>query len=239
MLASAASGPDELEAMVVRRTSGEPLELVLGYVDFCGVRITVAPGVFIPRRRTELLVSTAVDLASSNGRSPGPHRVVDLCCGSGAIGAALSHTLDSVELYAVDVDPAAVNCARTNLPADARVYQGDLFDPLPPELAGQVDLLVVNAPYVPTGELGLMPRDLRAHESVVAHDGGADGVDVQRRVGADASRWLRPGGHLLTETSRRQVELVESAFAEQGLTTSVTRADALSATVVIGTRPSG
>src|SRR5947207_3551405 len=106
LLAAAAASEDELDAMVARRASGVPLEHVLGWAEFCGLRIAVDPGVFVPRRRTEFLVRQAVALVP-------PHAVVvDLCCGCGALGAAVAAAVPGVELHATDVDPAAVRCAR-------------------------------------------------------------------------------------------------------------------------------
>ncbi|MFG1783403.1 putative protein N(5)-glutamine methyltransferase [Rhodococcus oryzae] len=229
LLAAAAATPDHLEAMVDRRVAGLPLEQILGWAEFCGLRIAVDPGVFVPRRRTEFLARQAAAVAH--------HRavVLDLCCGSGAVGVALTAAGGDVELHAVDVDPAAVRCARRNA-AGARVYEGDLYDPLPRSLRGRVDVLVANAPYVPTGSIGMLPPEARVHEPLVALDGGTDGVDLQRKVAAGATRWLAPGGHLLIETSDRQAPLTVDAFARGGLTPRVARSDESGATVVIGTR---
>jgi release factor glutamine methyltransferase len=217
--------------MLDRRVVGLPLEHVLGWAEFCGLRIAVDPGVFVPRRRTEFLVSQAAALARPRAV------VVDLCCGSGAMGAALVATLDRVELYAADIDPAAVRCARRNIAAGGQVYEGDLYEPLPTTLRGRVDVLVANAPYVPTEEIGLLPPEARLHEPRVALDGGPDGLDVQRRVSAAAPRWLAPGGHLLVETSERQATQTVETFARNGLIPRVASSDELNATVVIGTRP--
>lgn len=230
LLVAAATSPADLDAMVDRRAAGVPLEYVLGWAEFCGLRVAVDPGVFVPRRRTELLVREAVAAARSAGGTP---VVVDLCCGSGAVGAALVAALHPVELHAVDVDPAAVRCAGRNLPR-ARVYEGDLYAPLPAGLRGRVDVLVANAPYVPTGAIGLMPPEAREHERRVALDGGADGLDVQRRVAADAARWLAPGGHLLVETSEPQAGGTAEAFAAGGLVPRVVRCAELDATLVVG-----
>lgn len=243
LLISEARTPADLAAMVDRRAAGMPLEHVLGWAQFCGLRIAVDPGVFVPRRRTEFLVRQAVALVGQ-ASSPAdevagrPHAVVvDLCCGSGAVGAALIKALDRVELYAVDVDPAAVRCARRNIPAaGGRVYRGDLYDPLPETLRGRVDVLVANAPYVPTATVGLLPPEARIHEPFGALDGGLDGLDVVRRVTAAASQWLAPVGHVLVETSERQVEPACEAFACSGLVPRVASSEELNATVVIGTR---
>src|SRR6202166_3453881 len=135
LLLSTARTPDELDAMVDRRVAGLPLEQVLGWAEFCGLRIAVAPGVFVPRRRTEFLVRQAAVLARAGMARPGDV-IVDLCCGAGAIGAALAAALDRAEVHAADIDPAAVRCARQNVPG--YVYQGDLYEPLPAALRGRV-----------------------------------------------------------------------------------------------------
>jgi release factor glutamine methyltransferase len=238
LLMAAARTPVELDAMVDRRVSGLPLEQVLGWAEFCGLRIAVEPGVFVPRRRTEFLVQRAAALVGQATGTDGRPTVVDLCCGSGAVGLALTAKLDRVELHAVDLDPAAVRCARRNIAAaGGQVYEGDLYDPLPEALLGGVDLLVANAPYVPTEAVVLMPPEARDHEPRVALDGGADGLHILRRLAAGARRWLRPGAHLLVETSERQAPRLAAAVADGGLTPEVARSDELGATLVIGTMP--
>ncbi|WP_405986535.1 putative protein N(5)-glutamine methyltransferase [Streptomyces sp. NBC_00872] len=232
LLVSTAGTTAGLTAMVDRRVAGLPLEHVLGWAEFSGLRIAVDPGVFVPRRRTEFLVLEAAALA------PPRAVVVDLCCGSGALGAALAAALERAELYATDIDPAAVRCARRNVTAvGGRVYEGDLYAPLPGALRGRVDVLLANVPYVPTEEVGLLPPEARIHEARVALDGGADGLDVLRRVTAAAPGWLAPGGSLLVETSERQAPLAVAAFTESGLIPRVARSEELYATVITGTRP--
>jgi release factor glutamine methyltransferase len=239
VLVSAARSPAELADMVGRRAAGLPLAHVLGWAEFCGLRIAVDAGVFVPRPRTELLAREATALARAAHARSAPV-VVDLCCGSGAVGAAVAAAVDGVDLHAVDVDPAAVRCARRNVtPAGGRVYEGDLCEPLPPALRGRVDVLVANVPYVPTGSIELMPPEARDHEPRVALDGGADGLGVLRRVAAAAPAWLAPGGHLLVETSERQAPAALEAVARHGLATRVVRSDELDATVVVGSRGSG
>lgn len=203
LLRGESQGVEDLGAMLGRRVGGEPLEQVLGWAEFCALRIRVAPGVFVPRRRTEVLVELAVDALRSASRPGARPVVVDLCCGTGAIGVAIVDAVPGVELHACDLDPDAVACARRNVIHGA-VHQGDLFDALPGELLGRVDVLAVNTPYVPTDEIALMPPEARLHEHRVALDGGDDGLDLHRRVAAGASRWLGPGGTMLVETSARQ-----------------------------------
>ncbi|MFE2847725.1 putative protein N(5)-glutamine methyltransferase [Streptomyces scopuliridis] len=241
LLISTAATPDDLAAMVDRRVGGLPLEHVLGWAEFCGLRIAVDPGVFVPRRRTEFLVrqAAATALAATAAAFAWPGAVVvDLCCGSGALGAALAGLLDRAELHAADIDPAAVRCARRNVAAvGGRVYEGDLYGPLPAALLGRVDVLLANVPYVPTEEVGLLPPEARIHEARVALDGGADGLDVLRRVTAEAPRWLAPGGSLLVETSEHQAARAVETVAGSGLIPRVARSDELYATVVVGTMP--
>jgi release factor glutamine methyltransferase len=228
LLESAARTPADLLAMVERRAAGEPVEYVVGWAGFCGLRIAVEPGVFIPRRRTEFLVHEAASLSSHRST------VVDLCCGSGAVGAALRAALNRVELHAVDNDPAAVQCARHNIGSHGQVYEGELYRPLPASLRGRVDLLVANAPYVPADEVGLLPPEARLHEPRTALDGGVDGLDVVRRVISGAPEWLAPGGHVLVEVSNRQAPRTVKDMARSGLISSVASSDELDATVVIG-----
>jgi release factor glutamine methyltransferase len=231
LLRAQAATPAELEAMVSRRVAGEPLEHVLGWAEFRGLRIAVDPGVFVPRRRTELLV----DLAAARVL-PGAV-VLDLCCGSGALGAALAAERPGIELVAADVDPAAVRCARRNLePLGGRVFEGDLFDPLPPDLRGRVDVLLVNVPYVPSGEIALMPPEARLHEAPIALDGGADGLDVLRRVAAQARSWLAPGGVLFTETGEEQAAVAVQVLTGAGLAAHVVTDEDDEAVVVVGAR---
>jgi release factor glutamine methyltransferase len=229
LLIAQARTPGELEAMVGRRAAGLPLEQVLGWAEFCGLRISVDPGVFVPRRRTEFLVRQAALLAR-----PGDV-IVDLCCGAGAIGAALAAAVDRAEVHAADIDPAAVRCARRNVPG--QVYQGDLYEPLPSRLRGRVAIVVANVPYVPSGEIRLLPAEARAHEPLVALDGGPDGLGVLRRVAAGAPAWLRPGGHLLIEISEAQAPQAAQAFAASGLTTRTAHSAAMNVTVIIGQNP--
>ena len=240
LLAAAAATPAELNAMVQRRADGLPLEYVLGWAEFCGLRIAVEPGVFIPRRRTEFLVARAAARARQPAAPAGRPVVLDMCCGSGALGVALAAALGGAELHAADIDPAAVRCARRNVPAaGGQVYQGDLYQPLPAALRGRVSVLLANVPYVPAGEIALLPPEARDHEARVALDGGPDGLDVLRRVAAGASSWLAPGGCLLSETSDRQAARAASILAGSGLTAEVARSARLNATVVIGTEAAG
>jgi len=244
ILAGRAASPAELDAMVAQRAAGEPLEQVVGWAEFDGLRVLVDPGVFVPRRRSEFLVAVAVLMAPRTI----PRVVVDLCCGTGALGLAVALRLGAsgggdlhvVDLHAADLDPAAVACARRNVePAGGHVYAGDLFGPLPGSLRGRTGVLICNAPYVPTTEIAFMPAEARDHEALLALDGGADGLAVLRRAAAGAPDWLAPGGLLLVETSERQAPAMAAEMAEAGLIGRVHQDDESGATVVTGVAGSG
>jgi release factor glutamine methyltransferase len=238
--------------MVEQRADGLPLEQVVGWAEFCGLRIAVDRGVFVPRRRSEFLVATAIGLAAGRASV-----IADLCCGTGALGLAVAVRpqrqsgpglgsladlsaagLHGAELHAAELDPVAVACARGNVePVGGRVYEGDLFTPLPGSLRGRVDILICNAPYVPTREIAFMPPEARDHEARMALDGGDDGLAILRRAAEQAPGWLAAGGTLLVETSERQAPAMAEAMEEAGLTARVRTDEETGATVVAGTRP--
>jgi release factor glutamine methyltransferase len=237
LLIGSAPTPARLDEMVAERAGGVPLEYVLGWAEFCGERVLVRPGVFVPRHRTELLVRLAV---AAIGELPGSeHRpvLVDLACGSGAIAVVVASRVGDLAVYAADIEPAAVAVASRNLaPYAGQVFEGDLFDALPAELRGRVDVLVANVPYVPTDAVDLLPPEARDHEPLRALDGGADGLDVLRRVADGAADWLRPGGTLLSEIGVGQIDAAKAALSAAGLAPEVVGDDDLDATVVLGRR---
>ena len=239
VLEQAAGAPDPAAAadrLVGLRAQGLPLEQVLGWAALGGVRVVLEPGVFVPRRRTELMVATAVGLGLDVAGDR-PVVLLDLCCGSGAVAAAVEHGLHGagreVEVTAADLDEAAVRCARRNLPR-ACVLVSDLLADLPVDLRGRVDLLTANVPYVPTAALALMPREARDHEPRLALDGGDDGLAVLRRVAAQAPAWLAPGGALLVETSEEQEAVALGVLEGAGLEATSRSDDDLGANVVVG-----
>jgi release factor glutamine methyltransferase len=207
--------------MVARRCAGVPLEHVLGWVEFCGLRVAVDEGVFVPRRRSEVLAELASTLVAPGGT------LVDVCCGSGALGVAAVRLaarrgVTGVRLVASDLDPVAVRCAARNLaPLGGTALVGDLLQPLPEDLRAGIDVLVANVPYVPTEAIRLMPPEARDHEPRVTLDGGADGLDVLRRLAATAAGWLAPGGRLLTELGPEQVRPARDVLADASFTVEV------------------
>lgn len=227
LLTEAASRTGDLEQLVARRIAGEPLEVIVGWAGFRGRRIAVEAGVFVPRRRTEVLVDQALAHAGDAAV------VVELCAGVAAVAAALAAERPDLEVWAAELDPVAVAVARRNLDPD-RVVQGDLYAALPESLRGRVGILIANAPYVPSAEIALMPPEARDHEQRAALDGGADGLDMQRRVIAGAREWLVPGGVLLVETSVRQAPATVALMTAAGFEARSVHDDDLDGTAAVG-----
>ncbi len=223
--------PVRLRALVQRRLAGDPLEVVLGWAAFDGHRVRVAAGVFVPRARTAVVVEQAAR------RLHRYDRVVDLCCGAGAISVALLGRVGALDLVAADVDPDATDVAAENIGDRGIVVTGDLFAPLPERFREAVDVIAVNAPYVPSGEVATMPSEARDHERLVALDGGADGLDVHRRIADGAGAWLRPGGAVVIEVSAAQSAASAALFAAAGFTVAVERDDEVDGTCVVAVRP--
>jgi release factor glutamine methyltransferase len=205
---AAGDGRGSLDDMVERRVRGEPLAWIVGSAEFCGLRLGVAPGVYVPRPHTEALAMRAASLLPAEGIA------VDLCTGCGAVAAVLRRTRPRARVLATDADPAAVACARDN---GVEALLGDLDEPLPPSLAGRVDVLTAVVPYVPTEALHLLPVDVREHEPRAALDGGPRGLRVLERVVASAARWLRPGAWVLLELGGDQADPVSAGLAGAGL----------------------
>ena len=230
LLVESAPTPAALESLVTRRIAGEPLEHVLGWVEFAGLRLTVGPGVFVPRRRTELLAELAIERLYGRDEPV----LVELCCGVGAVSAAVLTALPEARVHASDLDAAAVDCARANLPLPAEVAIGDLDGAVPDDLRGRVDVLVANTPYVPSEEVATMPREAREHEPLLALDGGADGLALARRVAEVSAGWLRPGGIVAIETSVAQAPVLVTAMVAAGLEASIRTDPDREATAVVG-----
>jgi release factor glutamine methyltransferase len=208
LFSASSEGAGPIEELVARRLSGEPLAWITGSVRFCGIRLRVDPGVFVPRPHTQALARTAVSLLPAAGIA------VDLCTGSGAVAAVLSSAHPRAAVVATDVDPGAVACARRN---GVRALLGDLDEPLSPSLRGRVDVMTAVVPYVPTEELHLLPRDVFANEPRRALDGGPRGTTVLIRAAEAAARWLRTGGSVLLELGGEQAGEVATTLADLDL----------------------
>ena len=196
-----------LEALIERRLDGEPLAWITGWAAFGDVTVAVHPGVYVPRWQSLELARRAA------ARLPVRGAAVDVCTGSGAIAVALGAARPRARVAATDVDPRAVACAGAN---GVEVYAGDLFAALPPSLGHATDVVVAVVPYVPTAELGHLPRHTLEFEDASHYDGGWDGTDVVARLLAEAPGYLRPGGTVLLELGGAQAALLRPLFDELG-----------------------
>jgi release factor glutamine methyltransferase len=241
---------ESLRAMVARRVAGEPLQYVIGWAPFGPLRLVVGPGVFVPRPETEGLADRAATRLRSRPEPPegsgeprggAPVRpiAVDVCTGSGAIACFLAAEVPGARVLATELDPGALAWARRN--ADrygVELLAGDLDEPLPAALAGRVDVLCANVPYVPSGAIATLPTDVRDHEPRLALDGGPDGLDVLRRLVARAGHWLAPGGGLLCEIGEDQAETGVALLTAAGLVEVAVHPDLVGRDRILeGTRP--
>jgi release factor glutamine methyltransferase len=204
-LLTAAPDGEALEAWLNRREHGEPLAWITGRLEFCGRWLHVAPGVYVPRIQSEELAQRAGRLLPDRGRA------VDLCTGAGAIAAHLAAEVPTASIIGVDLDPQAVACAASN---GVTAMVGDFDLPIGPD--GSFDVVTAVPPYVPTNELRLLPADVQRYEPRAALDGGADGLEVARRVVSAAARLLAPCGWLLIELGGDQDEALAPELAACG-----------------------
>ncbi len=212
---------DRYRELVRRRAGGEPLQTILGETEFYSRVFKVRQGVFIPRPETERLVEIAAGLiAPPEVRLLAPV-AVEIGCGTGIIGICLALEVPRLVVEAVDIDPAAVELTRHNahkLGVEARVHthQGSRFDPLPGHLRGEVDLLVSNPPYIPSGDIEGLQTEVRDHDPRAALDGGRDGLDFYRALAHGMGPWVRSGGWIVLEIGADQGEAVTEILAASG-----------------------
>ena len=209
---------ERFESLVSRRLRAEPVAYMTGTQEFWSLDFRVTPDVLIPRPETEHLVEVVADFLASR---PGPCRVLEIGTGSGAIAVCLARECAEAEIWATDVSAPALDVARDNalrhgVEGKIRWLRGDLFAPVH-GLTERFDVLVSNPPYVPSGEIGGLQRDVRDWEPVLALDGGADGMDFYRRLVREGARHLREGGLLAVEVGAEQGGAVSRLFdAEAG-----------------------
>lgn len=212
-------------AVVKRRATHEPVQHLLGYEEFRGLRIVVTPDVLIPRPETEGLVERALELLADRAGAI----VADIGTGSGAIACALASARPDLEVLAVDRSLGALSVASENvrglgLAARVRLLAGDLFGPLG-SLGGSLDMIVANPPYLPSGIIPTLPVEVERFEPHLALDGGPDGLRVLRRLVAQAPRFLRPGAWLVMEIGEEQAGPLASLMAAEGFSRIGARRD--------------
>ncbi|MHB8079925.1 MAG: peptide chain release factor N(5)-glutamine methyltransferase [Candidatus Krumholzibacteriia bacterium] len=213
---------ERFRELLRRRGAGEPLQTLIGEQEFYSRPFRVEPGVFIPRPETETLVERCVALLTAGTSRLAAPVALDLCCGTGVVGLSLAAEIPALSVWATDINPAAVRLTEANahrLGVAPRVVclAGNLADPLPARLAGQVDLLVSNPPYVRRDEIDSLPVEV-SHDPREALDGGPDGLGFYRALGALGRRWLRPGGWLAVEIGADQAADVSGILERGGWT---------------------
>jgi release factor glutamine methyltransferase len=197
--------------MIERRASREPLQYIVGSTEFMSLPFETRPGVFIPRPETETLVEHA-DRMLREVPLHRPLSALDLCCGSGIIGVSLAHRISNLDVIAVDLSPAAVeltaeNARKNEVAERVRVVQSDAFRYLE-SWTERVTAIFCNPPYIETGDLSRLPREVREHEPMLALDGGVDGLDFYRRVTPLLRPRLAPGGLVMFEIGDTQADAV-------------------------------
>lgn len=211
------------DALIARRSAGEPIQQITGSAEFYGLPFHVTPDVLIPRPETEHLVERALALA---GPLPAP-RILDIGTGSGAIAVALAHTLPHAAVTTIDISPAALAVARENaaccaLASRIRFLEGDLLTPVAPE---QFDLIASNPPYVPETDRPTLSVEVRDFEPALALFAGPDGLAVYRRLIPQAFAALAPGGWLLLEIGYGQRDAIHGLLAASGFASIAFTAD--------------
>jgi release factor glutamine methyltransferase len=207
LIEAAYGDPNVLSELVARRTDGEPIAWLTGTVTFCGVKLNVAPGVYVPRWQSEPMARRATSLLPSAGIA------ADLCTGAGAIAAVMATAVPSARVIATELDGASAQCARGN---GVEVFEGYLDDPLPREFERRIDVLTAVVPYVPTDSLRLLPRDVLKFEPRLALDGGTDGMELLAEVVRRSTAWLGPGGWVLLELGGEQAQPIGRLLREVG-----------------------
>ena len=217
--------PDELaslKAMLLRRVAGEPLQYISGRAPFRTIEVEVVPGVLIPRPETEVLVGEALAFLPKDEE----RLVLDLCCGSGCIACAVATERPAASVIAADISPEAVAVTKRNVSAlglekRVTVVQGDLFEAVPADLKGFIDVIITNPPYVPTAVVDGLSDEVVKFEPRLALDGGADGLDVFRAILEPAQAFLAPGGVLTAELHETCLEAASALAEDAGFATRI------------------
>lgn len=228
------------EAMVARRVTGEPIAYIAGYLEFRGMRLLVRRGVFAPRISSELLAEEAI---ARLRRRRGERVAVDVATGSGPLALAMAKDVPDAEVWGLDISRDAVKLCRDNARRvgvhNAHFRVSDMLDALPSRLRGAVDVFTIHPPYVARGDLRDLPREIRDFEPhSTLTDGSDDGLELVRRLAADAVTWLRPGGTMLVEIGTYLSRKTQATLRQAGLADVSWTKDSLGVTrVVSGRRP--
>jgi release factor glutamine methyltransferase len=204
----------KIDAFAQRRADGEPMQYIIGHVEFYGLRINVGKGVLIPRPETELLVEEAIKRVESYELRV----ILDLCTGSGCIALALAKAFPNADVYGIDMSETAVKYASRNASENniknTRFIRGDLFEPVKQM---RFDCIISNPPYIKRIEISELQKEIRDHEPLEALDGGEDGLDFYRRILKDAPGFLNDNGIIILEIGYNQADEIEAIALKEGL----------------------
>jgi release factor glutamine methyltransferase len=205
------------EALLDRRVRGEPVPYIRGFEEFGGLRMTVRPGVFIPRQTTEFLAAQAVKRIR---RRPSPI-AADLACGVGAVAILVAREVPDATVYGTDISPDALRLARSNARsnniANVSFLRGSLFDPIPARYKGRLDVVASHPPYIPAHELAGLPSELIEYEPMhTLTDSSSDGFGLIRMLVAQGREWIKPGGWLCIEIAPDMARGLRSIIVRAG-----------------------
>lgn len=225
-------------ALVARRVRGEPVAHIVGHLDFRGMRLTVRRGVFVPRVSSELLAHEAVGALRRLRTS---RIAVDVATGAGPVALAMGREVPDAAVWGLDISRDAVILARANARAhgivNARFLVSDMLDALPSRLRGSVGVFTIHPPYVARGEVRTLPREIRDFEPRhTLTDDSSDGLDLVRRLAAEAPAWLRPGGVVLVEVGTYLSRRAQATLRAAGLGDVRWTRDSLGVTRVVSGR---
>jgi len=219
----------KINGLVRRRARGEPLQYIIGHVDFLGLRINVGRGILIPRPETELLAQEVISTVRSRKKSDiiGSPCILDLCTGSGCIALAVAKEIPDAEVYGSDVSKTAIRYARMNAElnniGNATFLAGSLFGPVKKNVP--FDIIVSNPPYIKTGDISGLQREIREWEPMEALDGGEDGLDFYRKILSDSVGYLREKGKIIIELGFSQAREVAEIAQGSGFKNIATKKD--------------
>lgn len=221
ILREAARDVEHLAALVQARCAGTPVEHLAGWVDFGNLRLSVGPGVFVPRQRTLLLAEAAVKaVESALAEDPRTAVFVEPFAGVAPVAASVLAAHPEVDVHVTDTDESALTHARTNLGTHAGVHHGEGLTVLPSRLRGSVAVIAAVPPYVPDAHVDLLPREAKEYEPAVALFGGHDGLTHVRELLAQSRRWLKPHGRLLMEMNEAQLDGAVDAASLHGFSST-------------------
>ncbi len=212
--------------LIARRAERIPLQHITGTQEFMGHTFKVSPDVLIPRQDTETLVEEAARTIQSTPkekltfmeklRGVKEWEVLDLCCGSGAIGISLAKICSNIKITASDISSAAIKVATENadnLRAKIKFVEGDMFAP---HAGKKFDMIVSNPPYIRTAMISILQEEVKTHEPLGALDGGRDGLEFYKIIVAQAADHLKPGGFLMLEIGHDQGEDLRKMLKDDG-----------------------